>query len=73
MFPFVPAQSGIVIDWSPKLVSRQRLRGFSAALIFLSYSGLVVPAGCAPASSDYQSDALLLSYGTGKVDREALI
>lgn len=38
MFPLCP-QSGIGFEWSPKLVSRQRLLGFSEALICLSYSG----------------------------------
>ena len=64
------------INWSPRLVSRQRLLVFSEALICLSYSGkwlaepklgerrLVVPAGNAPASSGYQPGALLLSYET---------
>src|SRR5207247_1172641 len=50
--------------WSPRLVSRQRLLVFSEALICLSYSGMVVPAGNAPASSGYQPGALLLSYET---------
>src|SRR6266849_4052459 len=64
------------LKWSPRLVSRQRLLGFSEALICLSYSGkwlakpklgerrLGVPAGNAPASSGYQPGALLLSYRT---------
>src|SRR6266478_4843926 len=53
-------------EWSPKLVSHQRLLLFREALICLSYSGMnmVVPAGNAPASSGYQPDALLLSYET---------
>ena len=52
-------------EWSPRLVSRQRLLVFSEALICLSYSGeMVVPAGNAPASSGYQPGALLLSYET---------
>src|SRR5438132_13122348 len=62
--------------WSPRLVSRQRLLGFSEALICLSYPGemacpavagrrrLVVPRGNAPRSSAYQAGALLLSYET---------
>jgi hypothetical protein len=29
-------------NWSPKLVSRQRLLGFNEALICLSYSGVLV-------------------------------
>ncbi len=33
---------------------------------------MVVPAGNAPAPSGYQPGALLLSYRTGKVNREAL-
>ena len=64
------------INWSPWLVSRQRLLVFSEALICLSYSGgwltepklserrLVVPAGITPASSGYQPGALLLSQET---------
>ena len=52
--------------WSPRLVVRQRLLLFREALICLSYSGMVVSAGNAPASSGYQPGALLLSYGTGK-------
>src|SRR5260370_3803840 len=53
-------------EWSPKLVSHQRLLLFREALICLSYSGMnmVVPAGNAPASSGYQPGALLLSYET---------
>ena len=53
-------------EWSPRLVSRQRLLVFSEGVICLSYSGMVVPAGNAPASSGYQPGALLLSYETGK-------
>src|SRR5205085_9261694 len=58
--------SGIGFEWSPKLVSHQRLLLFREVLICLSYSGMnmVVPAGNAPASSGYQPDALLLSYET---------
>jgi hypothetical protein len=52
------------IEWSPRLVSRQPLLGFSEALIYLSYLGMVVPAGNAPASVGYRPTALLLSYGT---------
>ena len=65
MFPLCP-QSGIGFEWSPKLVSRQRLLGFNEALICLSYSGMnvVVPRGNAPRSSGYQPGALLLSYRT---------
>src|SRR3989475_11636055 len=60
-------------SWPPRLVSRQRLLGFSEALICLSYSGdwlaepklgerrLVVPRGNAPRSLAYQASALLLS------------
>src|SRR4051812_10712356 len=64
-----PLQSAIrilhsALRWSPRLVSRQRLLGFSEALICLSYLGMVVPAGNAPASSGYRPGALLLSYGT---------
>src|SRR5437867_8798120 len=71
--------------WSPRLVSRQRLLVFSEALICLSYPGkvacqavagerrLVVPRGNAPRSSAYQAGALLLSYRTGKWNREALL
>ena len=59
------------LNWSPRLVSRQRLLLFREALICLSYSGakfafrtLVVPRGNAPRSSGYQPGALLLSYRT---------
>src|ERR1022692_4622239 len=80
MIPLCP-RSGIGLDWSPKLVSHQRLLGFNEALICLSYSGgvkfafrrLVVPRGIAPRSSGYQPDALLLSYRTEKVNRETLL
>ena len=60
---FCARQGGIGFEWSPKLVSRQRLLGFNEALICLSYSGMkvVVPRGNAPRSSGYQPDALLLS------------
>src|SRR5438034_6045665 len=76
-FSFSILNSALCIkEWSPRLVSRQRLLVFSEALICLSYSGnwlaepklgerrLVVPAGNAPASSGYQPGALLLSYET---------
>jgi hypothetical protein len=69
-------------EWSPKLASHQRLLGFNEALICLSYSGLlahgdflcaemVVRRGNAPRSLAYQASALLLSYRTEKVNREA--
>ena len=63
-------------QWSLRLVSHQRLPGFSEALIYLSYSGkwlaepklgerrMVVRRGNAPRSLAYQASALLLSYQT---------
>src|SRR5215471_14066679 len=40
MLPFRPAVAGLVlVIWSPRLVSRQRLLLFREALICLSYSG----------------------------------
>ena len=56
------------VKWWLNSVSRRTLLGFSEALICLSYSALkmVPPRGNAPRSADYQSAALLLSYGGGK-------
>ena len=60
--------------WSPRLVSRQRLFGFSEALICLSYSGylkMVLPRGNAPRSVGYRPTALLLSYRRSRERRSA--
>jgi hypothetical protein len=58
---------------SPRLqrgANLSQLLGVLAHGVFLC-AEMVVPAGNAPASSGYQPGALLLSYGTGKVNREA--
>ena len=56
------------VKWWLNSELRRTLLGFSEALICLSYSALklVPPRGNAPRSIDYQSMALLLSYGGGK-------
>jgi hypothetical protein len=62
-----PHASGYINDvkWWLNSELRRTLLGFSEALICLSYSAvkLVPPRGNAPRSIDYQSMALLLSYG----------
>ena len=56
------------VKWWLNSELRRTLLGFSEALICLSYSALklVPPRGIAPRSTDYQSVALLLSYGGEK-------
>ena len=74
-----PATSGNVkmvpeVGIAPTSQRLQRCANLSQLLgAKFAFHKLVVPRGNAPRSSGYQLGALLLSYGTMKVNREALV
>src|SRR3989440_12600695 len=74
--PSIHHSNNPVSAWSPRLVSRQRLLGFSEALICLSYSGWLNeeermkmenrPAGRAVIHSTFPHSALCMLHSTLK-------
>jgi hypothetical protein len=60
MFPSEPAKAGWWFDWPPGLVSRQRLLGFSEALICLSYPGITGLPSRSSESEGWLSRAVML-------------
>jgi hypothetical protein len=63
----IHGRNGCLEDWSPKLVSHQRLLGFNEALICLSYSGSWRTATIA--HGDYWSSGVVTLHGLSLIRR----